>query len=153
MVREKPHSSDPSAEMVIHEPFRDPATVSAAQHALPFVTRAGDGSTACWPCLPTDDDSNAASERIQGERWALELMRFYRDFGHEPRARLLPLVLRDGVAGKPLNPERFTGFLHVLDAMLAFAARQTDLDLYAADLDATHQRTLAAWATLSGRDN
>ncbi len=80
-------------------------------------------------------------------------MRFYRDFGHEPRARLLPLVLRDGVDGKPLNTERFTGFLHVLDAMLAFAARQTDLDRYAADLDAAHQRTLAAWATLSRRDN
>lgn len=55
--------------------------------------------------------------------------------------------------GRPLNPERFTGFLHVLDAMLAFAARQTDLDRYAADLDAAHQRTLAAWAALSRRDN
>jgi hypothetical protein len=35
--------------------------------------------------------------------------------------------------------------------MLAFAARQSDLDAYAMALDSEHQRTLAAWASLEER--
>ena len=96
--------------------------------------------------------ANPAEQHIEGERWALALMNFYREHGHNPRARLLPEVLQHAWNTDSAAPESeyFAGFARVLDAMLAFAARQCDLEQYVADLSAEHHRTLTAWNGLDG---
>lgn len=120
----------------------------AARAALPFVHAGSDGSERFWHLPDGCSGSDCAERRVAGERWALDLLRYYRKFGHESAARMLPEVLCAGFETGHASEEHFKGFLRVLDAMLAFAARQCDLDAYAEALDVEHQRTLAAWKTL-----
>ena len=134
-----------SAGTALHEePFE------AARGSLPFVHPSSDGGLRLWPGIDASSPGLSARQRVEGELWALELLRYYRLFGHEPRARLLPGLIRHGIDSAVSGDEHFTGFMRILDAMLAFASRQCDLEGYAATLDAEHQRTLAAWAALGG---
>ena len=130
----------------------EPPVFRAAQRALPFVSLAGDGTLHFSSPEPPVVPANPAELHIEGERSALALMNFYREYGQNPRARLLPEVLRNAWSIDPGAPESqyLAGFARVLDAMLAFAARQCDLEKYVADLDAEHHRTLAAWNRLAG---
>lgn len=130
----------------------EPPVFRAAQRALPFVSLAGDGTLHFSSPEPPVVPANPAELHIEGERSALALMNFYREYGQNPRARLLPEVLRNAWSIDPGAPESeyFAGFARVLDAMLAFAARQCDLERYVADLGAEHHRTLAAWNGLAG---
>ena len=149
MANKKTQSNDeqpsvPGGTALREEPFE------AARGLLPFVHPDTDGSLRFWPGIVPSAAEPSAQQRVEGELWAIELLRYYRLFGHEPRARLLPGLVRHGVDAAVSGDEHFTGFLRILDAMLAFAARQCDLEGYAANLDAEHQRTLAAWAALGG---
>jgi hypothetical protein len=148
MAKKQPLPTDLSDVSVALSPSPDHARSRTARQALPFMSAADDGATRFWPDLSALDRGNTAQRRVAGERWALELLRYYRQFGHVPGARVLPDLLRHGVASGGAGEEQFTGLVRVLDAMLAFAARQCDLDDYARTLDAEHQRTLAAWAAL-----
>jgi hypothetical protein len=139
------HHSDVALAVV---PTSEPARLKSARQALPFVHSPEGGAPRFWPEASSLTTGNIAQQRVEGERWALELLRYYREFGHEPAARILPDLIRHGVSNSGAGEEQFTGFVRVLDAMLAFAARQSDLDDYARALGAEHHRTLAAWAAL-----
>lgn len=123
------------------------ATVGLTPESAPFVQCLADGTVWVWPA--SGPERHVAARQVLGENLALELLRHYRTHGHEPRARLLPGLLRQAMASGA-EDEQFTGFVRVLDSMLAFAARHCDLDDYAAALDAEHRRTLEAWARLGG---
>jgi len=123
----------------------------AARLALPFARLVGDGNTRFWPDGDSLASGNSAEQRVAGERWALDLMRYYSRFGYEPRARVLGDIIRDSLEDGGIAGEHFRGLVRVLDAMLAFAASQSDLETYAKDLQADHDRTLAAWAALTAR--
>ncbi len=148
MIKNQPQSTQDADPLPDDETALAAAQFKAAQRALPFVSDAADGSMRFWPEQSSLPEGHCAAQRVEGERWALELLRFYRDFGHEPRARILRQMLSHGGAGTPAGSEHFSGLVRVLDAMLAFAARQSDLDGYAASLHAEHKRTLSAWAAL-----
>jgi hypothetical protein len=148
MANKKPPLMDPSGDVVATDPAIAPTRFRPAREALPFARTLPDGTTRLWPEQPSLNTGHSAQRRVEGERWALELLRYYRQYGHEPAARVLPDLIRHGVESGGVEEEQFTGVVRVLDAMLAFAARQTDLDAYAGALDSEHQRTLAAWAAL-----
>lgn len=148
----KPSFKDESGTDATDGLVPDPPAFRAAQLALPFVSLSSEGMLRFWSPNPLPSTGNSAEQHNEGERWALALMDFYRQHGHDPRARLLPDVLRHAWNSDPATPESeyFAGFTRVLDAMLAFAARQCDLDRYVADLGAEHHRTLRAWDGLAG---
>ena len=123
------------------------ATPGSAPAGLPFVQCRTDGSVWVWPAAKPE--SHVAAQRVEGENLALELLRHYRAHGHDPRARLLPSLLPQAMV-PGTKDERFSGFVRILDSMLAFAARHCDLDGYADALDAEHRSTLEAWARLGG---
>lgn len=133
----------------MNQPVSGSGHYKAAQQALPFAYSASDGSTRFWPDQASLAAGNNAEQRIAGEQWALDLLRYYRDYGHEPHARVLADVIRHSLEDGGVGGEHFTGLLRVLDAMLAFAARHTDLEAYAQALQTDHDRTLSAWAALA----
>lgn len=147
----KPNSASPDSS-------RPPAGIPAGQGdpavraraSLPFARASAGSGEGLWPSPEALRGGNLAQRRLEGERWALEFLRYYREFGHEPGARVLGPILREGLASGTDGDEHLTGFLRVLDAMLAFAARHSDLDGYADALGVEHQRTLAAWDSLDG---
>ena len=148
MATNKPPLMDPSGDAFATDPAIAPTRFRSAREALPFARTLPDGTTRLWPEQPSLNTGHSARRRVEGERWALELLRYYRQYGHEPGARVLPDLIRHGVESGGVEQEQFTGLVRVLDSMLAFAARQSDLDAYAMALDGEHQRTLAAWAAL-----
>lgn len=152
MVSGEPLFRDESGTDTTDVLIPDQPAFRAAQLELPFVSLTVDGRPRFWSQSTPDLPRNSAEQHIEGERWALALMDFYRQHGHDARARLLPDVLRHALSDDPAvgDSEYFAGFMRVLDAMLAFAARQCDFEQYVDDLGAEHHRTLAAWNGLAG---
>jgi hypothetical protein len=95
--------------------------------ALPFMSQGEDGVQRFWP--PALETSPPLDGRHEGERWALEMLRHYRD-SQRLAAPLLRRVLNDASISGSFDAPHLDGFIRVIDDVLRLSARSVHVEEY-----------------------